>query len=271
MTEANTVPETGFFKSDLLKGKKGLVLGVANKRSIAWGIAQALSNHGAQLGFTYQSDRLKEGVAELAATLNQPSPLYPCDVSKDEEIKTLVEGVGRNFGSLDFLVHCIAFAKKEDLSGRCVDTSRDGFHLALDISTYSFIALVKAAEPLLEKSCGSVVALTYLGSEKVVPYYNVMGIAKAGLESSIRYLAADLGKKNIRVNGISAGPISTLAARGIAKFTDMLEGHRNRAPLGRNVHLHEVANTAFFLLSPLASGITGEVIYVDCGYRIMGV
>lgn len=258
------------FKSDLLKGKKGIVLGVANKRSIAWSIAQSLSNQGAQLAFAYQGDRIKESVEELAATLPHKSPLYPCDVTKDDEIKALFENVGRDFGHLDFLVHCIAFAKKEDLNGRTIDTSRDGFHLAMDVSAYSLIAVVKAAEPLLEKNGGSVVALTYLGSEKVIPFYNVMGLAKAGLESAVRYLAYDLGKKNIRVNGVSAGPISTLAARGISKFTDMLESHRNRAAMGRNVQLHEVGNTAMFLLSPLGGGITGETIYVDCGYRIMG-
>lgn len=162
------------------------------------------------------------------------------------------------------------FREKEDLEGRTVDTSRDGFHLAMDVSAYSLIAITKAAEPLLEKNGGSVIALTYIGAEKVIPFYNIMGVAKAGLESSVRYLAYDLGKKNIRVNGISAGPISTLAARGISKFTAMLESHRNRAPLGRNVELHEVGNTALFLLSPLSSGITGEVLYVDCGYRTVG-
>lgn len=259
------------FKSNLLKGKKGLVFGVANKRSIAWGIAQSLSNHGAQLAFAYQGERLQESVSELAATLPGESPLYPCDVTKDEEIQALFKKLGQDFGSLDYLVHCIAFAKKEDLSGRTIDTSRDGFHMAMDISTYSLMTVAKAAEPLMEKAGGgSIVALTYLGAEKVIPFYNVMGVAKAGLEAGIRYLSADLGKKNIRVNGISAGPISTLAARGISKFTDMLEGHRNRAALGRNVQLHEIGNAAFFLLSPLGSGITGEIIYVDCGYRIMG-
>jgi enoyl-[acyl-carrier protein] reductase I len=263
--------DTYAFKSDLLKGKKGLVLGVANKRSIAWGIAQALANNGAQLAFAYQGDRLKEKVEELTATLEKKAPLYSCDVTNDGEIKSLFDNVSRDFGSLDFLVHCIAFAKKEDLSGRAVDTSRDGFHTALDISTFSLMALAKAAEPLMEKSGGgSVLALTYLGADKVIPFYNVMGVAKAGLESTIRYLAADLGKKNIRVNGISAGPISTLSARGIAHFTDMLEMHRSKAPLGRNVELHEIAHTGLFLLSPLASGITGEILYVDCGYRIMG-
>lgn len=270
MSETPQAVEVSLFKSDLLKGKKGLVVGVANKRSIAWGVARALANHGAQLAFTYQGERLKESVAELAATLPGKSPLYPCDVTKDEELKQVFSELGREFGSLQFLVHAVAFAKKEDLDGRTVDTARDGFQLALDVSSYSLIALARAAEPLLEKEGGSIVALTYLGSEKVVPHYNVMGIAKAALESAIRYLAFDLGKKNIRVNGVSAGPISTLAARGISGFTTMLEGHRNRAALGRNVEVEEVANTAFFLLSPLASGITGEVIFCDAGYRIMG-
>ncbi len=268
--ETKSMSETPAFTSDLLKGKKGIVLGVANKRSIAWGIAQALANHGAQLAFTYQGDRLKESVQELTAELPLSSPLYPCDVTKDEEIKNVFTQLEKDFGSIQFLVHCIAFAKKEDLSGRTVDTSRDGFHLAQDVSAYSLLALAKAAEPLLEKEGGSIVALTYLGSEKVIPNYNVMGLAKASLEAGVRYLAADLGKKNIRVNGVSAGPISTLAARGIAGFTTMLEGHRSRAPLGRNVEIEEVANTALFLLSPLSSGITGEILFVDCGYRIIG-
>lgn len=262
--------EAPAFKSDLLKGKKGLVVGVANKRSIAWGIAKVLSNHGAELAFTYQGDRLKESVEELAGTLPKKSPLYPCDVTKDDEVKKVFENLGRDWGSLQFLVHAVAFAKKEDLEGRTIDTSRDGFHLALDVSSYSLIALAKAAEPLLEKEGGSVVALTYLGSEKIIPHYNVMGVAKAALESAVRYLAYDLGKKNIRVNGVSAGPVNTLAARGISGFTTMLEGHRNRAPLGRNVEVEEVANTAFFLLSSLGSGVTGEVLYCDAGYRVMG-
>ena len=262
--------ENSSFTSDLLKGKKGLVLGVANKRSIAWAIAKTLSNHGAQLAFTYQGDRLKESVEELAQTLPQKSPLYGCDVTNDSEIKNVFERLSGDFGALHFLVHCIAFAKKEELDGRTIDTSREGFRLAHDVSAYSLIAIAKAAEPLMEKEGGSIVALTYLGSEKVIPNYNVMGLAKASLESSIRYLAADLGKKNIRVNGVSAGPVSTLAARGISGFTTMLESHRNRAALGRNVEVEEVGNAAFFLLSPLASGITGEIIYVDCGYRIIG-
>lgn len=270
MSELETSAAPATFKSDLLKGKKGLVVGVANKRSIAWAIARTLSNNGAQLAFTYQGDRLKESVAELAATLPGKSPLYLCDVTKDEEIKSVFEALGQDFGVLHFLVHAVAFAKKEDLDGRTIDTARDGFQIALDVSSYSLIALARAAEPFLEKEGGSMVALTYLGSEKVIPNYNVMGIAKAALESAIRYLAADLGKKNIRVNGVSAGPISTLAARGISGFTKMLEGHRQRSALGRNVEVEEVANAAFFLLSPLSSGITGEVLYCDAGYRIIG-
>lgn len=256
--------------SNILKGKKGLILGVANKRSIAWGIAQALAAHGAELAFTYQGDRVKESVEKLTATLPNKSPLYACDVTDDSAIKTVFDQLGNDFGSLDFLVHCIAFAQREDIAGRMIDTSRDGFKIAHDISSYSLVALCKAAEPLLEKTDGSVIALTYLGADKVVPNYNVMGLAKASLESAVRYLAADMGSKNIRVNGISAGPISTLASRGIAGFTTMLENHRSRAPLGRNVELEEVGNTAFFLASPLSSGITGEILYVDCGYRIMG-
>jgi len=268
MSDENQV-QVPVFKSDFLKGKKGLVCGVANKRSIAWGIAQALSNHGCQLAFTYQGDRLKENVAELAATLPLNSPLYPCDVNDDTQIKSVFDGLQKDFGTLDYLVHCIAFAKKEDISGRTIDTSRDGFKLAHEISSYSLVALAKGAEPLMTNG-GAVIALTYLGSDKVITNYNVMGMAKASLESSIRYLAADLGKKNIRVNGVSAGPVNTLAARGIAGFTEMLANHAKKAPLGRNVEIEEVANAAFFLLSPLGSGITGETIYVDCGYRIMG-
>lgn len=268
--ETATMSETAF-KSDLLKGKKGIVFGVANKRSIAWGIAQVLANHGAELAFAYQGERIKESVEKLTATLPGNSPLYPCDVTNDAEIKAVFDGLEKDFGSLDILVHCVAFAKKEDIGGRTVDTSRDGFALAHDISSYSLIALTKAAEPLMEKSGGgSIVALTYLGADKVVPNYNVMGLAKASLESAVRYLSADLGPKNIRVNGVSAGPVNTLAARGIAGFTTMLENHRGKAPLRRNVEVEEVANTAFFLLSPLGSGVTGETLYVDCGYRIIG-
>jgi len=258
-------------ESEILKGKKGLVLGVADKRSIAWGIAKTLSGHGARLAFTYQGERLKENVEALVTELAHPSPLYPCDVTRDEEIRNVFEGLARDFGGLDFVIHCIAYAKKEELTGRMIHTSREGFRIALEVSAYSLISVAKAAEPLLEKEGGSLVALTYLGAERVIPHYNVMGLAKAGLESSIRYLAYDLGRKNIRVNGISAGPINTLAARGISGFTSMLESHRNRAPLGRNVEMEDIGNAAMFLASPLSGGITGEILYVDCGYRIMGI
>ncbi len=270
-----SIPETDTekpaFTSNLLKGKKALVLGVANKRSIAWAIAQALSNNGAQLAFTYQGERIKESVEKLLETLPQKSPLYQCDVTKPDEVKNLFEKIQAEFGMLHHLVHCIAFAKKEDLEGRAIDTSKDGYVLAHEVSAYSLLTLAKGAEPLLEKEGGSIVALTYLGSEKVIPHYNVMGMAKASLESGIRYLASELGRKNIRVNGVSAGPVNTLAARGISGFTKMLDAHRQKAALGRNVEIEEVANTALFLLSPLASGITGEIIYVDAGYRIMGI
>lgn len=270
MQETKTMTEPAPFTSNLLKGKKALVTGVANKRSIAWGIARSLANQGAEVAFTYQGDRLKESVEELAATLPGKSPIYPCDVTNDADVKNVFDGLAKDFGTLHMMVHCIAFAKKEELAGRLVDSSREGFKIAHDISSYSLISLAKAAEPLLEKEGGSIVALTYLGSDKVVPNYNVMGLAKASLESAVRYLAADLGPKNIRVNAISAGPVNTLAARGIAGFTTMLDSHRNRAALKRNVEVEEVGNAGMFLLSPLSSGITGEVIYVDCGYRIMG-
>ncbi len=258
------------FTSDYLKGKKGIVFGVANKRSIAWSIASALAGHGAQLAFAYQGERLKESVEVLSKTLQLPSPLYECDVTRDDQIASVFENLGRDFGNLHFLVHSVAFARREDIEGRSVNISRNGYQIAHDVSAYSLIAMAKAAEPLMEKEGGSVLAMTYLGSEKVVPNYNVMGLAKASLESAVRYLAYDLGKKNIRVNGISAGPVNTLAARGISHFTDMLEAHRNRSALGRNVEVEEVGNAAFFLLSPLSSGVTGEILYVDCGYRIMG-
>jgi len=271
MSLSQTENNEAAFKSNLLAGKKGLVVGVANKRSIAWAISQALSNHGAQLAFTYQGERLKEGVEELAGTLPQKSPILPCDATKDDEIKNVFGRLGEEFGALHFLVHCIAFAKKEDLEGRTIDTSREGFHIAQDVSAYSLLALAKAAEPLMEKEGGSILALTYLGSEKAVPHYNVMGMAKASLESGVRYLASELGRKNIRVNAVSAGPVNTLAARGISGFTKMLEIHRQKAALGRNIEVEEVGNTALFLLSPLSSGITGEIIYVDAGYRIMGM
>ena len=253
----------------LLEGKHGLILGVANKRSIAWAIAQALAGAGMRLAFTYQGDRLKENVEELAATL-PGSVLYPCDVGSDTDIATVFEGITRDFGALDTVVHSVAYATPDDLKNEFLQTARDGFRIAHDVSAYSLVAVTRAAVPLLEKSGqGSVLAMTYYGSEKVAAGYNVMGVAKASLEASVRYLAADLGQKNVRVNAISAGPVNTLAARGISGFTSMLKHHADKAPLRRNVTLEEIGNAALFLCSGMSSGITGEVIFVDCGYNII--
>ena len=255
----------------LLDGKTGLVLGVANKRSIAWAIAQALAGAGMRLAFTYQGERLKENVEELAATV-PGAVVCPCDVTSDEEIQGVFVGIERDFGRLDTLVHSIAFARKEDLEGEFLATPREGFRVAHEVSAYSLVALTRAAAPLMERGAGgSVIAMTYYGAEKVAAGYNVMGVAKASLEASLRYLAADLGPRGIRVNAISAGPVNTLAARGIRGFTGMLAHHADKAPLRRNVELREVGDTALFLASSMASGITGEVIHVDCGYFIMGV
>jgi len=254
-----------------LEGKTGIVFGVANKRSIAWAIAQALSREGMRLAFTYQGERLKESVEALTSTLPD-APLLECDVTKDDAVTSVFNEVGERFGRLDTLVHSVAFAPKEDLEGDFTNTSRDGFKTAHDISAYSLVALTRAALPHFEKSGGgSVVALTYLGAIRAVVGYNVMGVAKASLEASVRYLAADLGPKNVRVNAISAGPVNTLAARGISGFTSMLKHHADKAPLRRNVTLEEIGNAALFLCSPMSSGITGEVLYVDCGYNIVGL
>ena len=255
---------------NLLEGKKGVILGVANKRSIAWGIARAASANGAQLAFTYVGDKLKGKVETLAATLPQPSPLYPCDVTKDEDIEQLGRDLRENFGTLDFLVHSIAFADRNDLEGKFLDTSRAGYQLAQDVSSYSLTAVSRMAAPLMENG-GSIVTMTYLGAARAVRNYNVMGVAKAALEASVRYLAAELGERQIRVNAVSAGPINTLAARGISGFTKILDHVASMAPLRRNVEVEEVANTSVFLLSPLASGITGETIYVDGGYNTVGL
>ena len=255
----------------LLDGKVGIIFGVANKRSIAWAIAQALSREGMRLAFTYQGERLKESVDALASTL-PGSILLPCDVTNDAEIATVFETLTTEFGGkLDALVHAVGFAPREDLENDFVKTSREGFKTAHDISAYSLTAVTRAALPLLAAAGGSVLTLSYYGAEKAVEGYNVMGVAKAALEASVRYLAANLGPQNVRVNCISAGPVNTLAARGIKGFTSMLHHHAERAPLRRNVELEEVGNAAMFLLSPLASGITGEVMYVDCGYNIVGL
>jgi enoyl-[acyl-carrier protein] reductase I len=255
----------------LLEGKTGVVFGVANKRSIAWAIAQALAREGMRLAFTYQGERLKENVAELAATIPN-SPVLECDVTKDADVANVFQQVDQEFGRLDAIVHSVAFAPKEDLENEFVKTSREGFKTAHDISAYSLVSMTNAALPLFEKSGGgAVLALSYLGAVKAVDGYNVMGVAKASLEASVRYLASNLGPKNVRVNAVSAGPVNTLAARGISGFTTMLKHHADRAPLRRNVTLEEIGNAALFLLSSMSSGVTGETLYVDCGYNIVGL
>ena len=251
----------------LLEGKKGLILGVANKRSIAWAIAQSAAREGAELAFTYQGERLEQNVRELADTLKS-SVVLPCDVMQESQVESIFKKLDEVWGGLDFMAHCVAYAKAEDLEGDYLKTKKDGFDTALGVSAYSLTLLAQKAAPLMEKrNGGSITTLTYLGGERVAPGYNVMGVAKAALESSVRYLAYDLGSKNIRVNAISAGPINTLAARGISGFTDILRVVRERAPLKRNIEAEEVGDTALFLFSALSRGITGEVIHVDCGYN----
>jgi enoyl-[acyl-carrier protein] reductase I len=254
----------------LLAGKFGVVFGVANKRSIAWAIAQAWHREGAKLAFTYQGDRLKENVEELAGTFGSDTLILPCDVTKDPEIENVFQTVGQKFGKLHLLLHSVAFAPKDALEGEFVNTSREAFRVSHDVSAYSLVALSRQAAPLMIDG-GSIVAMSYYGSEKVVPHYNVMGVAKASLEASTRYLAYDLGPKKIRVNCISAGPMNTLAARGIAGFTDMLKHYEAHAPLKRNVLPEELGATGTFLASDGAAAITGQVIYVDSGYQIMGM
>jgi enoyl-[acyl-carrier protein] reductase I len=254
----------------LLEGKQGLVLGIANKRSIAWGIAQAAHREGARLAVTYQGERLEENVRELAKQLREALVL-PCDVTRDEDLATLAESVRRKLGSLDFVVHAVAFALREELDGEFLNTSREGYRLAHDVSSYSLTALARATAPLMEERGGSIVTLSYLGGERVVPHYNVMGVAKAALEMSVRYLAADLGPKGIRVNAISAGPIKTLAASGVHGLSSMLEHHRTHAPLRKATELAELGDAAVFLASSLSRGITGEVIHVDGGFHVMGM
>lgn len=253
----------------LLEGKHGLVLGVANKRSIAWGIAQAAHREGARLAVTYQGERLERNVRKLADELRDPV-LLPCDVSRDEDLKAVAEGVKKELGRLDFVIHAVAFALREELDGEFVATSREGYRVAQDISSYSLTALARETAPLMAEG-GSIVTLSYLGGERVVPHYNVMGVAKAALEMSVRYLAADLGPKGIRVNAVSAGPIKTLAASGVHGLGKMLEYHRTHAPLRKNTEQEEVGDTALFLVSPLSRGITGEVIHVDGGFHVMGM
>ena len=252
-------------------GKHGLVIGVANKRSIAWAIAQVASNRGARLALTYQG-RFEEHVNELSQGLDPAPLILPCDVTSDADIEAVFSRIDRDFGGLDFVVHGAAFAPRDELTAPFSQTSREGFRMALDISTYSLIALTRGALPLMEKrGGGSILTLSYLGSERVFPNYNVMGVAKAALEATVRYLAADVGPKNVRVNAVSAGPIKTLAAAGISGFSSILNVYKERAPLRRNVDAVEVAEAAAFLLSDAGKGITGEVMMVDAGFHATGM
>ena len=253
----------------ILAGKKALVFGIANKYSIAWGITKSLHEHGAEIGISYGIPQLEKRVRPLAEELGV-SFVEKCDVTKEDELDSVFSQTADHFGDIDVLVHAIAFAPSEELAGRFVDTSREGFRLAMDISVYSLVAVTRGALPLMSNG-GSVLTLTYYGAEKVVPHYNVMGVAKAGLEASVRYLAADLGPQNIRVNAISAGPIKTLSASGIAGFRKMLRYTDERSPLRRNVDQSEVGDTALWLCSDLSSGVTGEIVHVDAGYNILGM
>jgi enoyl-[acyl-carrier protein] reductase I len=254
------------------EGKRGVVFGVANRRSIAWAIAKRLADGGAQLAFTYQGERIEKGVRELADSVSSPL-VTECDVRSDEDVARVFGEVGEAFGGqLDLLVHSVAFAAAEDLDGRFTDTPRDRFWLALDVSAYSLVACARAAEPLMEAAGGgSIVTMTYLGGERAVPHYNVMGVAKSALDSSVRYLAWDLGQKNIRVNAVSAGPVRTLAARSIAGFTTMEAMFEERSPLHRHIEADDVGAAASYLLSDDAKNVTGTILYVDSGYHAMGM
>ena len=266
-----TVVTFNFFMTEqILAGKIGLVFGVANKRSIAWAIAKAWAANGARLIFNYQGERLKENVEELVSEFGEATPLFSCDVSSDEEIKAYFENVRSQTDRVDLMLHSLAYAPREALEGDFISTTREAFRVAQDVSAYSLVALAGEAAPLMTNG-GSIVAMTYYGSEKVVPHYNVMGVAKASLEASARYLAYDLGPREIRVNCISAGPVQTLAARGISGFTSMLKHYQERAPLKRSCDPAELGATGVFLASDAAAAITGQVIYVDGGYQIMGI
>ena len=258
----------------VLAGKVGLIVGVANKRSIAWAIAQAAVAEGATIVLTHQGERLEENVRELAATLPAGTAdlLLPCDVTSDSEMDAVFSAIGEKHGGLDFLVHGAAFADREDLARPFYETSRDGFKKALDISAFSLVALSRRAVPMMEaRGGGSILTLSYLGADRVFPNYNVMGVAKAALEACVRYLAADVGQKNVRVNAVSAGPIKTLAAAGISGFSNILGIYKDRAPLRRNVETVEVAEAAAFLLSDAGKGVTGEVLMVDAGFHVTGM
>jgi len=254
-----------------LSGKLGLVLGVANKRSISWAVAQAAASAGARIALTYPSERLEENVRELAATLDN-AVVLPCDVTNDAQIAALAASLDQEFGGLDFVLHGAAFAPAAELSNRFIQTSREGFRMALDVSAYSLVALTNVCVPLMDKrGGGSIVTLSHIGADRVFPNYNVMGVAKAALEASVRYLAADLGPQNIRVNAVSAGPIKTLASAGIPGLSLMLQAQRERAPLRRGMELGEIADAAVFLLSSASRAITGEVLMVDGGYHVVGI
>ncbi|MBE9536981.1 MAG: enoyl-ACP reductase [Proteobacteria bacterium] len=254
----------------IMKGKKGLVVGVANERSIAWGIAQALHREGAELAFTYLNDSLKKRVKPLAEGIGSKLVL-PCDVGSDDDIKEVYKELEKEWGGLDFLVHSVAFANKDELKGAFYNTSRDGFALALDISAYSLVAMTREALPLMEGRNASIITLTYYGAEKVIPNYNVMGVGKAALETSVRYLAADLGSLGHRINAISAGPVRTLAAAGIGDFRKIQRVNELRTPMQRLVTLEEIGNTALYLCSDHSTGMTGEVMHVDCGFHAMAL
>ena len=254
-----------------LAGKTGVIFGVANKRSIAWAIAQAWHNAGAKLIFNYQGERLKENVEELAGAFGKDTLILPCDVGSDVEIERFFAQVKEKTDRIDLLLHSVAFAPREALSGEFVQTTRQAFSIAHDISAYSLVGLSRAVLPFMEKNGGSIVAMSYLGAARVVPHYNVMGVAKAALEASVRYLANDLGQRKIRVNAISAGPMNTLAARGVAGLTEMLKHYEARAPLRRNVELEELGATGLFLATDGAAAITGQTMYVDSGFSVMAM
>jgi len=253
----------------IMAGKRGLVMGVANDRSIAWGIAKAAADHGAELAFTFQGEALEKRVRPLAGSLGS-SLVEPCDVTEDGSVDRVFDILGKTWGKIDFVVHAIAYSDKEELKGKYVDTSRDNFLRTLDISCYSFTAIARRAADLMPDG-GSLLTLTYSGAERVMPHYNVMGVAKAALESSVRYLAVDLGGQGVRVNGLSAGPMKTLAASGIGDFRYILKWNQYNSPLRRNVTLDDVGGAGVYLISPLSTGVTGEIHHVDCGYNIVGM
>jgi len=254
----------------VMKGKKGVILGIANKKSIAYGIAKACQEQGAEMAITFLNERFEQKLAPIAEDLDCGARLYPCDVSKPEEIKALKESLEKDMGQIDFIVHSIAFAPKEGLTGRFIDISKEAFDVAMDISVYSLMEIVRELKPILSNT-SSVLTLSYYGGVKYIPNYNLMGVAKAALEMTVKYLAEDLGKDGIRVNAISAGPIKTLAAAGIGDFSFMLKWNAAHSPLKENVTIAQVGNSGMYLLSDLSSGVTGEVHYVDAGYNIMGM